>query len=576
MVHVPRCRTVVVVVLLGVVVWGAAAAWLLLDARAALEDGRVELQAVRRGATPSTLLDSDTGRALDRAGSDLARARSRLRSPLLTPLRLVPLVGRHLRAGDRVVATAQGASTLADDAVADLGDLAEQPVSDGPERLAALDDLAGIVSRTQRGLARLDPGSPDALVGPLGDAVAELGAERDDSVASLRRADQAIGAVTRVLGGPAPYLLIGANNAEMRAGSGMFLSATSLGFDHGALDLGDVRPTEQLVLPVGAVPVTGDLAANWPWLDGGRDLRNMGLTADFPQSAALAATNWAQVPGGGEVGGVIVVDVDALRGLLRAVGPVEVDGVRYTAETVRGELLRAQYARFGDDREGRRDQLGEVAKAVFERIDDGDWELDRLATALVDAVQRRNLLVWSADDEVQDALATAGADGHLRADSLSVAVLNRGAEKLDAYLDTSATLASERVGGGRVAVSLTYRITNRAPGKGPKYQVGPNISGLEAGEHRGIVVVNLPAGATDVTLAGATQTLAGSDGPTLVMAGEVALRRGESVDVEVSAVLPAGLEQVVLEPSARIPRTRWTVEGQTFDIDRRRTVALTG
>ncbi len=68
----------------------------------------------------------------------------------------------------------------------------------------------------------------------------------------------------------------------------MFLSAATLGFDQGRLELGDVRPTQELVLPPGSVPVTGDLAANWPWLDPGRDLRNLGLTADFPQSAALA------------------------------------------------------------------------------------------------------------------------------------------------------------------------------------------------------------------------------------------------------------------------------------------------
>lgn len=562
------------VALFGAVVWGAAAAWLLLDARSAIEDGRVRLQVVRDGATPSTLLDPETGRALDRAGGDFARARSRLRSPVLTPLRRVPVVGRHLRAGDRVVATSQGATRLADTAVTDLQALAERPVTDGPERLAVLDDLAGIVSRVERGLERLDPGSPDALAGPLADAVSQLRTQRDDSVASLGRADKTIRAVTSIIDGETPYLLLGANNAEMRAGSGMFLSATSLAFDHGALELGDVRPTEELVLPAGAVPVTGDLDANWPWLDGGRDLRNMGLTADFPQSAALAKANWAEVDGGGEVGGVLVVDVDALRGLLRAVGPVEVDGVRYTADTVRGELLRSQYTRFGDDRQGRREQLGEVAKAVFERIERGDWEFDRLATALLDGVQRRNLLVWSADGEVQEALAETGADGHLRDDSLSVAVLNRGAAKLDPYVDTSGTLTSRRVGGGRVSVSLTYRVTNRAPTEGPRYQVGPNIAGMEVGEHRGIVVVNLPAGATEVTLDGATRTLTGTDGPTLVVAGEVAVERGQSVDVEVTAVLPRGLDHVVLEPSARIPRTRWTVEGRTFETDRRRTVDL--
>lgn len=567
----PRRRTIVLAGFGLVLVWLAAAAYLLLDASAALDDGRAGLESVREGATPASLLDPATDDALDEAGADFARARSRLRSPVLTPLRVLPIAGRHVRAADRVTSTSQGATELASDAVDDLRELSERSLAAGPDRVAVLQDLAAIVARTNKGLGRLDPGSPDALIGPLGDAVEELGAERTETRRSLTRAEHVIEALGTVLDGPTPYLLLGANNGEMRAGSGMFLSAAPLGFDSGRLELGEVRPTQELVLPAGAVPVSGDLQANWPWLDGGRDLRNLGLTPDFPQSAALAVANWAQVPGGGPVGGVIVVDVDAIRGLLRVVGSVEVDGTTYTADTVRGELLRAQYQRY-DDRDQRRDQLGDVAKVVFERIEAGDFELDALASALLDAVQRRNLLVWSADAEVQEAWAAAGVDGHLREDSLSVALLNRGAEKLDSYLDTTATLRSTSAPGGRTAVTLTYRIENRAPEQGPRYLLGPNIEGLEAGEHRGIVVVNLPAGVTDIELDGARQTLVGTDGPTAVVAGELALRRGETKEVTVRATLPKGLEQVVLEPSARISRTRWVVDGQGYEIDRRRTV----
>lgn len=541
-----------------------------------MESGRAGLEGVRAGATPSTLFDPQTGRALDRAGVQFSRARARLRNPVLAPLRVVPVVGRHVRAGDRVVSTSRGATGLASRAVADLQDLGDRPLSAGPERISVLDDLAAVVARTEIGLARLDPGSPDALVGPLGDAVARLRAERDDSRQSLQRAERAIRAVTQVLEGPAPYLLLGANNAEMRAGSGMFLSAATLSFDQGRLKLGDVRPTQEIVLAAGAVPVSGDLADNWPWLDAGRDFRNMALTADFPQSAALAAANWAQVPGGSSVGGVLVVDVDAVRGLLRVVGPVEVGGVRYSADSVRNELLRQQYRRFGDSRDQRRDQLGEVAKAVLARIEAGDFKIDALATALIDAVQRRNLLVWSADQPVQAAWADTGADGRLRDDSVSVALLNRGAEKLDSFLDTRATLVSRRQSGGRISLDLTYRISNRAPTSGPRYLVGPNIVGLVAGEHRGIVVVNLPAGTTDVRIDGAEQILAGADGPTVVVAGALGLLSGETKDVRVTAVLPADLRTVVVEPSARISRTRWTIDGAAFDIDRRRSVDLSG
>ena len=559
--------------------WLLGVAWMLLDAKNSLDHGRASLTAVRTGSTPASLLASKTGPALDRAGQDFAQARSRLRSPLVSPLRILPIVGRHLRAGDRVVSSSQDATTLAADAVHDLRLLSERDLVAGPERIKVLRELSSVIERTRSGLKGLDPGSPDNLFGPLGDAVAELGTERNDAVISLARASATTEALAKVLDGPNPYLLLGANNAEMRAGSGMFLSAATLGLNHGRLDLGDVRPTETLVLPAGSVAVRGDLAANWPWLDSGRDLRNMALTADFPQSAALAVKNWAQVPGGVKVGGVIVVDVDALRSLLRVVGPVTVGGVRYSADTVRNELLRQQYRRFGDGqgrRDQRRDQLGEVAKVVFKRLEAGQWELADLSSALLDSVQRRNLLVWSTDPQVQRAWADTGADGHLRPDSISVALLNRGAEKLDSYLDTSATLTSKRSAAGRVKVSLDYRISNTAPATGPRYMIGPNIAGMVAGEHRGIVVVNLPAGSGNVTLTGATQTLSGADGPTVVVAARVDLKRGDSVTIRVTANLPAGVDFIVVEPSARISRTLWTVDGSEYQIDRRRRLHLGG
>jgi hypothetical protein len=52
-----------------------------------------------------------------------------------------------------------------------------------------------------------------------------------------------------------------------------------------------------------------------------------------------------------------------------------------------------------------------------------------------------------------------------------------------------------------------------------------------------------------------------------------ALERG-GARVTVTALLPEGLERVVIEPSARIPHTRWSVDGEPLKRDRRQTVEL--
>ena len=571
-----RIRTVLFLGAGLIALWAAATAWMLADAGRAMRAGQQRLSAVRADATATSFLDGATDRRLADAEDSFARARSRLRNPLVAPLRIVPVVGRHLRAGDDVVATALGSTEVARGAVAGLQDLSKRDVAAGPGRVEVLRDLSNLVGAAATDLDALDPGTGDGLAGPVARAVDDLKTDHDGAVEGLHRAHRTVEAVADLLDGPRTYLLIGANNAEMRAGSGMFLSAATLRFEAGSMALGDVRPAASLVLPAGSVAAGGDLARNWPWLDVGRDLRSLGLTADFPQNAEVARRFWAAMPDGGEVDGVIVVDVDALRELLRVVGPVEVDGITYTTDTVRGELLKQQYRRSGDDRQAvadRRDRLGDVAWAVFDRIEDGDWALDELATALVDVVQRRHLMVWSVDDRAQEVWTSNGADGRLRDDSVSVAFVNRGAEKLDAYIDTATTITT---GGGPVGrdIEITYQIANRAPADGPRYQVGPNIDGLVAGEHRGIVVVNLPAGTTGVALEGARLTLSGTDGPTVVVAGEVGLERGTSTTVLVTATLPAGLPHVVVEPSARIPRTSWEIDDHVYELDRRRTVTL--
>lgn len=564
-----------VIALVVFLVWAGAAAWLLEDAGTHMEDGHDALDQARDGATPASLVDPATDASLAEADHHFDQARSRLRNPLVAPLRIVPVVGRHIRSADRIVATAAGATEVATVGVADLRALTEQPLSTGPERVAALEELADLMARTHEALADLDPGTPNALIAPVSEAVVELTEERDDARADLQRAEAATRALVDVLRGPTPYLLLGSNNGEMRAGAGMYLSATTLEFSDGAFTLGDIQPTQQLVLPSGTVRADGDLATNWPWLDPGRDFRNLALSADFPQSAALAARMWQHVPGGRQVGGVIAVDVDALRGLIRVVGPVEVDGVEYTADTVRGQLLREQYDRYDDDREERRDRLGEVARAVFARFESGDWELASMATALTDAVQGRHLMVWSTDEAAQDAWAGVGADGHLTDSSVSVSLLNRGANKLDSYVDTHLDVAAERQASGSTLLRLTYEITNGAPDGGPTYVIGPNIDGMVAGEYRGIVVANLPAGSTDVAIDGVRPTLSGVDGPTVTIGGDVTLPRGASTSITITAVVPPAVTSVTLEASARIPRPTLKIGDDEPEVDRRRTIDLT-
>lgn len=569
-----RRRRVITSAVVLVCLWGAVVAVLLVLSALSLASGSDRLADVRAEATVADLTAPETTERLDAAEADFASADAKLSNPVVAPAKLIPVLGRQVRAMERLASSGETGAAAASTAVGEVGDLSDRTREGGPARVAMLRDLGEVAGTLHDELAAIDVGSADGLVGPLADAVTEADDGQRSATRGAQRLEDASIGLADLFEGPSSYLLIGANNGEMRAGSGMFLSAAELRFEDGKATLGEVRPTADLVLPEGTVTAEGDLQANWGWLDPGRDLRQLGVTADFPQSAATAVRTWEAIPDNGPVDGVIVIDVDGIRSLLRAVGPVEVDGVTYTADDVRGKLLREQYQRYEDDREERRDVLGDVAKVIFQRIEAGDWELGDLATQLTEATTSRHLMVWSKDDPLQTTWADLSADGHLRSDSLAVNLLNRSANKLDSWIDTTADVVTAPQADGTTNLTVTYRIQNRSNGEGPAYLVGPAIEGLAAGDYRGLVVANLPAGTTDVQVTGTKPFLEGGDGPTVVRAGEVTVPPGGSAEVVVTATLPKDLDQLTIEPSARIPKTEWTIDGDTPKSERRTTVPL--
>jgi hypothetical protein len=556
-----------------VLVWVAAAAVLALLGVAAADRGQQALDRAQRDRTYEALTDPATGALLDDAHDEFARGNRLLANPVMFPFRFLPVLGRQLRSADRLTQNAADASEVARDTVDEVREMSEGPTPQGPERLRLLGRLATVVDDAHRRLEAIDIPDDEALIGPVDDVRTTLADKRGEAVDGLDRASKVLGSLQSLLDGET-YLVWGANNAEMRAGSGMFLSATTLTTEGGHLDIGDVRPTNRLVLDEG-VETPPELSRNYPWLDTGNDFRNLALSPRFAQSAEIASRMWPQVPEGEEVDGVLAVDAEALWHIMKVTGPVTVNGTTYTPKTVRYQLLNGQYKQFPKDQGDRTDQLGEVARAVFDELESGDWKVGKLATALIDSVAGRHLLMWSADEAEQAGWEAASADGGLEEESLAVSVLSRGANKLDYYLGVGAAITTTAsTTGTEVYVDISLR--NRTPAKGdPKYVVGPNIEGLAEGEYAGIVVVNVPKAARSVRFeGGAYSTLAGTDGPTQTQGRYLRILRGDQARLTLRFRLPASADHLVIEPSARVGPLRWTFDGHEFVVEKRRTVEL--
>ena len=492
------------------------------------------------------------------------------------PVRALPFVGRQLRS---LGALARAGATVADAgaiAVSETRTLIDEHEQErGPKSLLAR-RLADVADETGDRLRSLELGPRRGLIGPLADARNEFDEKLVTLQTGLRQGAAGARATATLLEGPRRYLLFAANNSEMRAGSGMFLSVGELETDGDRLRLNDMRSVTSVDVPSGSVPLEGDVRDRWGWLAPNEEWRNLMLSPRFDAQAPLAAKMW-EATGRPPVDGVLVLDPFALQGLLLATGPVEVDGRRVSADSVVQELLHDQYLRFtADEREERREQLGRIARATFELLDAGRWSIPDLARGLLPAVRGRHLLAWSAHPREQEAWATAGVDGSLGPESLLVAVLNRGGNKLDQFLQVSSDL-DVAYSGADTVVTVRLTLANKTPTGEPEYIAGPSPgSGLGEGVYAGIVAVSLPGAAEDGQIDGVPDlAVAGADGPSRVVGSLFQLERDQQRIMVVRFRLPGRKGQLTIEPSARAPAIRWSMGHQQWS-DRSPRVASWG
>ena len=505
------------VVLIGLATWGAVVATRVWSAYGQDQQGLAALTAVRANLDPSTVTARTTEQTLRRASTEFASAHASLSGPLVAPLTWLPVLGRQLQSVRSLSSAAQQVSTVGAGFLAQVHDVLDLPHGAGPERVQSLRRLSALSLVAVHRLDGIDTGPGQALVAPLARKHDEFVNQLDDARNRLSKAAAVSAVVATILQGPQTYLVLASNNAEMRAGSGAFLEIGTADTSDGSIHLGGLGPSGEDSLAPGQVTVTGDLERNWGWLEPGVDWRNLGVTPQFDVTAELAARMWAAHTGQ-QVDGVLSVDVAALRQILTATGPVQAAGVTVAASDVEQYLLHDQYDGLSDNsasNASRSDALGAIADAVLRQLQGQSTDLRTLASAVAGAVAGRHLMVWSSDPVAQAAWSASGASGTLASDSLAVAVVSRGGNKLDQYLPVSVALAT-RPSGRDTEVTMTSTLVNRTPPGQSQFVAGP-FPGLPLayGDYSGIVADNLPAAARSITMTGGQGLIAlGAEGPT--------------------------------------------------------------
>ncbi len=567
-----RRRRIVWIVVVVVVVWLGAAAVVIALGLVHASDGLADVNRARSHLSASDVVNRSATAPLHDAVRQFDSAHGFLHSVILAPLDIVPVVGRQLRSVQDLSSAAGQVASIGAGAIDRAHAVLESSHSSGSQRVVELSRLAALAAQTDRALGRIDTGPANALVSPLASKHDTFVRDLADVRARLGHAAGVAGTMADILRGPQTYLLLMANNAEMRAGSGNFLEVGVLATHDGHLVLSNLNQTVNIPVPAGKVTATGDLEARWGWLKPGQDWRNLGYTPQFDVNAPLAAQMW-QAETGQHVDGVIAVDIETLHQILEVTGPVTLsNGTVVSADNVVALLTHDQYKGLVDQptaaqaraEGGREDQLGSLAKAALASLESESLNLKSLSTAMTTATQGRHLLMWSAAPRAETDWVQAGVAGQLSPDSVLAAVVNRGANKLDQYLSVGSDL-DLRAQGRRTVATLTVHLHNDTPPGQSQFIAGPYPGiGTVYGEYLGLLAVNVPGYASVPRIDGTPKLDAlGAEGPTWVIATPVDVKAGQTQDVVVRFTLPQASGRVQVVPTARLTPVTWHYRGTT-------------
>lgn len=558
-----------------VAAWSAVAGYQVLQARRHAQRGLDELRVAQQQLDPAELI---RGKGLPRmraAEADFREAADAAESLFVTPFEVLPVVGRQVRS---LRALTNGASTVVAVGVEAMHRSAtalDSTARTGPERVALLEQLGVIGADASKGLKDVSLGPGNALIGPLASARAKFARQLHKAQRAMSDVRDTSDGLAQMAKGPSKYLLLAANNGEMRAGSGMLLSAGVLAVQDGKFSLGPMQSVTDLELPPGAVTPTGDFAKRWSWLGPTEDWRFLAMSPQFDVTGRFAAQMW-KAKTGETVDGVVALDPIALRALVKVSGPVEVGGSKVDAGNIVREILLQQYIDYATENTHpeddlpvnaeRRERNGEIARAIVDRLDMVEWKIPDLVDDLRSAARGRHVLFWSDQPTQQRAWRAAGVSGTLPSDGFMISVANQAGNKLDQFLPVTADISRRAVADGS-EVTVTMTVANHAPDGMPRYVQGPYpFEDFVAGEYRGILAVTVPYAAQDVRLEGAGQRVAsGPDGSTQVVAGRIRLLRNQTGTYTARFRLPTGYEHLEVIPSARYPTIAYTAGSQHWD-----------
>lgn len=448
------------------------------DANAGVEAARRGLASARQGETEVLTAELETAQSFFTSANDT------MSSPLLRPLRLVPVVAQHHRS--LATATEQGLVVATEAAgTARDADIDELQLRQGQFDLDLLSSMAPQLQSTaqtlEHALAAIERDRSPWLAPFVDDQLQSLVDEVADVLPEAQVAAEAAVVMPDMLGANSErrYLMLFGSPGESREFGGFVGGYALLSVRNGGLDLVEAGSVNDLLL-----------RAYEEELDDPRGYPTEFLAVEpavFPQNLtstpnigliARAVRDIFPELAGAPIDGIIYADPYALAAMTAFTGPITVEGVDQPLDRdgLVSFMFRDQYELFPwrDDRFRAIGNLASATAAGFEGTDLPGPE--QLGAVLGPAARAGRLQIITYDERENAFLASVRLQRDFSAptavDSVAVIQTNGTASKLDLYLHRNVNYEVSVSDDGSMAITAEVELRSDIPTDAPELTLG--------------------------------------------------------------------------------------------------------
>jgi len=438
------------------------------------------------------------------ASEDLSGASRYVASPVLAPVRLVPIVAQQQRAVAVATTTARDLADTAAEGAALVERDGLRPVDGRVDTTAVADLVAPLevaVDALTTATGELASLSSPWLVAPLAERLDELEESVANALPATELAFEGASVIPAMAGndGPRRWLVMITTPAESRllggfVGNWAVIEAVNGSFDvvedGGAADL-----NSQLAVDSRSVDASEEYFLRYGPYSPNIYFQNSSASPDFPTAARVASSFYEQSTGR-PVQGVMALDPLALGAMVDIGGPITMPtlGRSLSGEELSQFLLVDLY-NFDD---ATQDEIfSEAIEGAVNGLTDGALPgPGALAAAMGPAASQGRVVMWSSVPDEETFLMNLGVGGALPVndgqDFLFVGLTNLAPNKIDTYIERQVSYdVTFNPQSGRVVSEATVVLTNTAPPDLPPVVVG-NESGLPVGTAKGSLSLYTP------------------------------------------------------------------------------------